>query len=285
LGLNPSDRLVRRTIEVDGERFECLELTPEHLLGRFLHRPEIRYAAMRLCVVGRIPIPLPAPRIAVVGTREPSLKGVELTKRLVRNLVKEGVTVVSGLARGIDTVAHRTAIEEGGRTVAVLGASLNAFYPPENKALQLKMMREHMVVSQFPPGSPVSKKNFPMRNRTMALISDATVIVEAKERSGVIHQGWECIRLGRLLLIHVSLKDLKWVRRMVERGAFLFRTPDDVLEVLRGTKSWIYSSTNSLNPACSSSSGSRKASLMTSSGTDCKWEWDLSRASTSSTST
>jgi len=203
----------------------------------------------------------------------------------VEELVREKAIVVSGLARGIDTVAHRTAIEEGGGTVAVLGTPLNAFYPPENKKLQLRIMKEHMAVSQFPLGSPVTRKNFPMRNRTMALISDATAIVEAKERSGVIHQGWECIRLGRPLFIHASLKDLNWVRRMTECGAFLFRTPDDVLEVLRRTKSWIYSSTNSLNPTCSSSSGSRKASLMTSSGTNCKWEWNLSRASTSSTST
>jgi DNA processing protein len=239
---------VRRTVEIDGERFECLELTPEHLLGRFLHGPEIRYAAMRLYVVGRIPIPLPAPRVSVIGTRNPTPKGIELTRRLVEELVREKAIVVSGLARGIDTVAHRTAIEEGGRTVAVLGTPINVFYPPENRSLQLKLMREHMVVSQFPLGSPVTRRNFPMRNRTMALISDATVIVEAKERSGVIHQGWECIRLGRPLLIHASLKDLKWVRRMTECGAFLFRTPDDVLEVLRGTKSWIYSSTNSLNP-------------------------------------
>jgi DNA processing protein len=203
---------------------------------------------MRLYIVGRIPTPLPTPRIAVVGTRMPSQKGIELTKRLVEELVREKAIVVSGLARGIDTVAHRTAIEEGGRTVAVLGTSLDVFYPPENRALQLKTMREHMVVSQFPLGSPVSRRNFPMRNRTMALFSDATVIVEAGERSGTIYQGLECLRLGRPLLIHASLKDIAWVRRMVERGAFLFRTPDDVLEVLRGTKSWIYSSTNSLNP-------------------------------------
>lgn len=268
-GLNASDRL-RKTVRIDGERFKYLELLPEHLLGRPLAKREARYAAMRLYVVGRVPIPLPAPRVAVVGTREPSPEGIELTERLVEELAREKAIVVSGLARGIDTVAHTTAIERGGRTVAVLGTPLNAFYPPENRSLQLKLMREHMAISQFPPGSPVTRRDFPMRNRTMAFISDATVIVEAKERSGVIHQGWECIRLGRPLFIHTSLKDLTWVRRMTECGAFLFRTPDDVLEVLRGTKSWIYSSTNSLNPTCSSSSGSRKASLMTSSGTDCK---------------
>jgi len=217
---------------------------PERLLGRPLVGPEAKYAAMRLYVVGRLPIPIPSPRVSVIGTREPSHEGIELTKRLVEELVREKVIVVSGLARGIDTVAHRTAIEEGGRTVAVLGTPLNAFYPPENRELQLRIMKEHMVVSQFPIGSPVSKKNFPMRNRTMALVSDATVIVEAKKRSGVIHQGWECIRLGRPLLIHSSLRNLTWVRKMAEHGAHLFETADEVLEVLR--LSWTYS-TNSFN--------------------------------------
>jgi DNA processing protein len=290
LGLNPSDRPIRRTIEVDGERFECLELTPEHLLGRFLHGPEIRYAAMRLYAAGRIPIPLPAPRVSVIGTRNPTPKGIELARRLVEELVREKAIVVSGLARGIDTVAHRTAIERGGRTVAVLGTPINAFYPPENRSLQLKLMRKHMVVSQFPLGSPVTRGNFPMRNRTMALISDATVIVEAGERSGTIYQGWECIRLKRPLLIHASLKDLIWVGKMVEHGAHLFETADEVLNVLRRADSRTYSaSTNSLKLLCwygrIFSSGSLKASSMTSSGTGSKYEWNLSRASTSSAST
>jgi DNA processing protein len=250
-----------------------LRLTVEELLGRRLNGAEKRHAPKAVYVAGRIPIPLPTPRIAVVGTRKPSHDGIELTKRLVEELVREKVIVVSGLARGIDTVAHRTAIEEGGRTIAVLGTPLNVFYPPENRSLQLKLMREHMVISQFPLGSPVTRRNFPMRNRTMALISDATVIVEAKERSGVIHQGWECIRLGRPLPIHASLKDLTWVRKMVEHGAHLFETADEVLNVLRRADSRTYSaSTNSLKLLCwygrIFSSGSRKASLMTSSGTD-----------------
>jgi DNA processing protein len=109
---------------------------------------------------------------------------------------------------------------------------LNAFYPPENRSLQLKLMREHMVVSQFPPGSPVTRRNFPMRNRTMALLSDATVITEAGERSGTIVQAWECIRLGRPLLIHASLAELPWAKRMVKYGAHLFRTANEVLEAV-----------------------------------------------------
>ena len=206
----------------------------EELLGRSLSEAERRYAPRVVHIAGRLPIPLPVPRVSVVGTREPSHEGIEFAKRLVEGLVREKAVVVSGLARGIDTAAHTTAIERGGRTVAVLGTPLNVFYPPENRSLQLRLMREHMVISQFPPGSPVSKKNFPMRNRTMALLSDATVIVEAKERSGVVYQGWECIRLGRPLLINASLTRAPWVERMAERGALLFETVDEVLEAVTG---------------------------------------------------
>jgi DNA processing protein len=233
---------IRRTIEVDGERFECLELLPESLLGRLLNEYEARYAVRRLFVVGHIPIPLPVPRVSVVGTRKPSHEGIEFAKRLVENLVKEKVIVVSGLARGIDTVAHTTAIEEGGRTIAVLGTPVNVFYPPENKELQLRLMREHMVISQFPFGSPVTRKNFVIRNRTMALISDATVIVEAGERTGVISQAWESIRLGRPLFVTsiVQSRNPSWLSELRRYGAEVLSDPDsldDLLDLLPWTSS------------------------------------------------
>jgi DNA processing protein len=233
---------IRRTIEVDGERFECLELLPESLLGRLLNEYEARYAVRRLYVVGRIPIPLPVPRVSVVGTREPSHDGIEFAKRLVENLVREKVIVVSGLARGIDTVAHRTVIEEGGRTIAVLGTPVNVFYPPENKELQLRLMREHMVISQFPFGSPVTRKNFVIRNRTMALISDTTVIVEAGERTGVISQAWESIRLGRPLFVTsiVESRNPSWLSELRRYGAEVLSDPDsldDLLDLLPWTSS------------------------------------------------
>jgi len=233
---------IRRAIEVDGERFECFELLPAVLLGRLLNEYEARYAAMRLYVVGRIPIPLPVPRVSVVGTREPSHEGIEFAKRLVENLVREKVIVVSGLARGIDTVAHRTAIEEGGRTIAVLGTPLNVFYPPENKELQLRLMREHMVISQFPLGSPVTRKNFVIRNRTMALLSDATVIVEAGENTGVISQAWESIRLGRPLFVTsiIESRNPSWLSELRRYGAEVLSDPDsldDLLDLLPWTSS------------------------------------------------
>jgi DNA processing protein len=233
---------IRRAIEVDGERFECFELLPAVLLGRLLNEYEARYAAMRLYVVGHIPIPLPVPRVSVVGTRKPSHEGIEFAKRLVENLVREKVIVVSGLARGIDTVAHTTAIEEGGRTIAVLGTPLNVFYPPENKELQLRLMRDHMVISQFPLGSPVTRKNFVIRNRTMALLSDATVIVEAGENTGVISQAWESIRLGRPLFVTSIVESRKpsWLSELKMYGAEVLSDPDsldDLLDLLPWTSS------------------------------------------------
>jgi DNA processing protein len=237
-----SPNYIRRAIEVDGERFECLELLPEFVLGRLLNEYEARFAAMRLYVVGRIPIPLPVPRVSVVGTRKPSSEGIEFAKRLVENLVREKVIVMSGLARGVDTVAHRTAIEQGGRTIAVLGTPLNVFYPPENKELQLRLMREHMVISQFPIGSPVTRKNFVIRNRTMALLSDATVIVEAGENTGVISQAWESIRLGRPLFVTsiVESKNPSWLSELRRYGAEVLSDPDsldDLLDLLPWTSS------------------------------------------------
>ncbi len=177
-----------------------------------------------------------------MGTREPSPEGIEFAKRLVENLVSEKVIVVSGLARGIDTTAHKTALERGGETLAVLGTPINKFYPPENRELQLRLMREQMVISQFPLGSPVTRKNFVKRNRTMALLSDATVIVEAGERTGVISQAWESIRLGRPLFVTsiVESKDPSWLSELRRYGAEVLSDPDsldDLLDLLPWTRS------------------------------------------------
>jgi DNA processing protein len=133
--------------------------------------------------------------------------------------------VVSGLADGIDTAAHEGAIAAGGRTIAVLGTSLGEYFPAKNRALQDRIMRDHLAVSQFAPGVPSQRGNFPMRNRTMALLSDATVIVEAGDKSGSLHQGWEALRLGRpLFLLESLLRDasLSWPAEMERYGAQAF---------------------------------------------------------------
>jgi DNA processing protein len=213
------------------------KVTLRALLGRELNYVERRYAPRELYVEGALELPLRDPRVSVVGTRQSSPTGRDVARLIVERLVKEGVIVVSGLARGIDTVAHTTAIERGGKTIAVLGTPLDRFYPPENKELQLRIMREHLAVSQFPPGHITRPRDFVMRNRTMALISDATVIVEAGAVSGTISQGWEAIRLGRPLYIWKDTFDnsnLTWPREMEKYGAMKLdeRSIDELLDEL-----------------------------------------------------
>ena len=121
------------------------------------------------------------PCVAIVGTREPGRLGAGRARRLARELVRAGVVTVSGLARGIDTEALTSAMKAGGRVIAVIGTPLDKAYPVENKRLQEQIYREHLLVSQFPPGQRVFQSNFPVRNRLMAAMTDATVIVEASD--------------------------------------------------------------------------------------------------------
>jgi len=175
------------------------------------------------------------PRVSIVGTRTPSPDGIKRARKLARELAENGIVVVSGLAKGIDAIAHRAAIDAGGRTIAVLGTPLDESYPAENRALQREIGEHHLLVSQFESGYPTTRTNFPRRNRTMALISHATVIVEAGEGSGSLSQGWEALRLGRELLILrsvVSAKELKWPAEMVKYGAQVLEKTSELLENL-----------------------------------------------------
>jgi len=217
---------------LDGLRINSY--SPEELLGP-LNDVEKKYAPKKLYAVGDMPVPLPGPRSAIIGSREASQEGLRVAKDIARTLVRNGVVVVSGLAKGIDTSAHKTAIEEGGQTIAVLGTPLDQVYPKENYQLQDVIMRHHLAVSQFPVGYPTQPKNFVIRNRTMALISDASIIVEAGNSSGSLHQGWEALRLGRPLFIWKSIMgnaSLDWPEKMIEYGAMELAEPEEVLDFL-----------------------------------------------------
>ncbi len=208
--------------------------TFEDLVGP-LNDVEDKYAPKELYVAGDLPIPLPSPRSAVIGSRKASPEGLQAASDIARTLVKGKAIVVSGLAEGIDTSAHKAAIEEGGHTIAVLGTSLDRVYPQKNSRLQEVIMRHHMAISQFPMGYPTQRKNFVIRNRLMALISDASIIVEAGDTSGSLHQGWEALRLGRPLFIWSSIMNdssLSWPKKMLEYGAMVLTDPKEVLDVL-----------------------------------------------------
>lgn len=125
-------------------------------------------------------------------------------------------------AAGIDRAAHVSAFESGGRTIAVLGTPLDQCYPAENAKLQELTIEQHLAVSQFPVGTRTQPRHFPQRNRTMALLTDATVIVEAGEKSGSLHQDWEALRLGRMLFLMDSVArdpSLSWPGEMIHYGA------------------------------------------------------------------
>lgn len=175
-------------------------------------------------------------RVSVVGTRKPTKEGIKRAQIFTAALVRNNITVVSGLAEGIDAIAHETAIAEGGKTIAVLGAPLGTELPPARQALLVAIKRDHLAISQFPEGYPPKRENFPRRNRTMALISDATVIIEAGETSGTRSQGWEALRLGRLLFLLKNVADnpnLTWPQEMIGYGAQVLANKDDLDEVLQ----------------------------------------------------
>lgn len=195
-------------------------MSPEDLLGP-LNDVEQKFAPARLYVAGNVRL-IDRPRVSLIGSRAATDVGRANAATIAAVLVRDGVVVVSGLAEGIDTVAHETAIQHGGRTIAVLGTPLDVSYPVRNRPLQERIMREHLAITQFAPGIPSRRGNFPMRNRTMALVSHATVIVEAGASSGTLHQGWEALRLGRPLFILDGVAgrpDLEWPRQMINYGA------------------------------------------------------------------
>lgn len=193
-----------------------------------LNRVEEKHAPEVLYLEGDEDLLQNGVRVCIIGTRKPSARGLENARQFAEFLVRNGVTVVSGLAMGIDTEAHRTAIASGGRTIAVLGTPLEKVNPPSNAELQWEIGERHLLVSQFASGMKVFPTNFPQRNRTMALLSNATIIVEAGETSGTLHQGFEALRLGRPLFILndvVANPKLTWPKKMLDYGAAAIGLP------------------------------------------------------------
>ncbi len=139
--------------------------------------PVVLFALGRLELLGTV-------MVALVGSRSPTAYGQAVAERLGRDLAAAGVTVASGMARGIDTAAHQGALAAGGATVAVFGCGLDVIYPAENRALAERIAREGLLLSEFPPGTPGHAQNFPVRNRVISGMSEGVVVVEGKQYSG-----------------------------------------------------------------------------------------------------
>jgi DNA processing protein len=174
---------------------------------------------------------------AIVGTRKPSEDGRLRAAKLARLLVADGFTIVSGLARGIDTIAHTTAMAEGGFTIAVLGTPITECYPPENRKLQQKIADEHLLISQVPIVRYARQHFrgkthfFPERNATISALTEATIIVEAGETSGTLIQARHALKQKRKLFILDSCfqnPSLSWPHAFAKQGAIRVTDYDDI---------------------------------------------------------
>lgn len=174
-------------------------------------------------------------RVTVVGTRNPTVYGKEVTRELSDGLAESGVTVVSGLARGIDGIAHDAALRAGGRTIAVIGSGLDVFYPPEHRSLFERILDNGAVLSEYPLGTKPQAQHFPRRNRLLSGLSAATVVIEGSLKSGARLTVHYALEQNRDVLcvpgsIHSSASELtNW---LIQQGAKLVMRVEDVLEEL-----------------------------------------------------
>lgn len=173
--------------------------------------------------------------VAVVGTREASQVGLDQARRLAGQLVESGVTVLSGLARGIDTAAHTATLEAGGRTIAVMGTGIRTIYPAENRALADRIAGAGALVSQFWPDAPPRTDTFPRRNIVMSGMGQGTVVVEASSTSGAKMQARYALEHGkRVFLLSSLVRERPWAQHYLERpGAVEVRDVDDIVRLLQ----------------------------------------------------
>lgn len=177
--------------------------------------------------------------VAIVGTRRVTPYGRQITEEIASFLAANGITVISGLARGVDAVAHQSALKAGGRSIAVLGSGVDKIYPPEHRGLAEQMMQRGAIVSDYAPGTPPDASNFPPRNRIISGLSLAVVVVEAGETSGALitaefaaEQGREVFAVPGSILAPQS----KGTNKLIQRGALPLLNVNDLMQALDLTR-------------------------------------------------
>ncbi|MBU0572337.1 DNA-processing protein DprA [Patescibacteria group bacterium] len=202
---------------------------PENLLALpDNERPELLYISGKIRKRDR-------KAVAIVGSRKMTDYGKRMAAKFARELAKNKVTIISGLARGIDTIAHKAALSAGGRTIAVLGCGLDIIYPPENKALAERVRKNGALVSEFPLGTKPLGRNFLTRNRIISGLSLAVLVVEGARRSGTLstaswaaNQGREVFAIPGPIDSPLSAAPLF----LIENGAQIAQNPKDILDVI-----------------------------------------------------
>jgi DNA processing protein len=192
------------------------------------HLPSELYAIGRESALSR-------PRVAIVGTRNSTSYGERTTRTLVRTLVRAGVSVISGMARGIDATAHRTALEEGGNTVAVLGTGVDVPYPVGHRELHRTIAEKGLVLSENAPGMKAYQGAFPKRNRIIAALAPLTIVVEAGFRSGALNTASQALELNRTVAAvpgPIDSEQSRGSNQLLRDGAAFIAAPDDALALL-----------------------------------------------------
>lgn len=175
--------------------------------------------------------------LAVVGTRTPSAYGKVMTAEIVRELVAQGITIVSGMARGIDAIAHHTAIQNGGETVAVLGCGVDRCYPVENRRIFQDMQQQGAILSEYFLGTDPDAVNFPKRNRIISGMSLGTLVVEAGDRSGALITALYALNQNREVFAipgNINSPKSRGTNRLIKQGAKLVQSVEDILEEISG---------------------------------------------------
>lgn len=174
--------------------------------------------------------------VGIVGTRRVTVYGRQVAEEVAVFLAHNGITVVSGLARGVDGVAHEAALRSGGRTVAVLGSGVDRIYPPEHARLAQRMVDQGAIVSDYAPGTPPESVNFPPRNRIISGLTLATVVIEAGDESGALITAAFAAEQGRDVFAvpgNINAPQSKGTNRLIQAGAHPLLRPEDILEELQ----------------------------------------------------
>ncbi len=242
-----------------------LPLSSAHYPSRLFHLSD---APAVLSLLGQVDA-LGGPCVALVGARAATVYGKEVAFALGKALGAAGITVVSGLARGIDAAAHRGALAANGRTVAVQACGPNITYPPEHRDLAAEIQKHGAVISEFPPGAAPRRYHFPLRNRLISALSQVVVVIEARERSGslitaehALEQGVELMAVPGSILSPVSAGP----NLLLRQGARPVLEPADILEQL---SEWV-PGTRALNHDCKTDADVRPEGL--SPGSTALWE-------------
>lgn len=239
------DRIWQNIQDQDIQVFTWVDESYPRRLKEILQPPPVLYVRGNM-------LPADDWAVAIVGTRRMTAYGRLVAEDTALVLAANGVTVVSGLARGIDSAAHRSALEGGGRTLAVLGCGVDQIYPAENRRLAEKIIHQGALISDYPPGTPPEASNFPPRNRIISGLSQAVVVVEAGKKSGALITAQFAAEQGKEVFAvpgNINAPQSMGPNRLVRDGAIPLLSPQDLLESLNLDRVPAYQEARSSIPA------------------------------------